>query len=71
MLKRYGVNRSMRKDISDRPKIGWIGSGKMGIPMRMKSLVCQFLGTMKAQGKGELDFFGLVKLLEEMAGIKA
>jgi len=48
----------------------------MGIPMRMKSLVmkslvCQFLGTMKAQGKGELDFFGLVKLLEEMAGIKA
>ena len=45
--------------------------GKMGIPMRMKSLVRQFLGTMKAQGKGELDFFGLVKLLEEMAGIKA
>jgi len=33
MLKRYGINRSMRKDISDRSKIGWIGSGKMGIPM--------------------------------------
>ena len=33
MLKRYGINRSMRKDISDRPKIGWIGLGKMGTPM--------------------------------------
>jgi len=33
VLKRYGINRSMRKDISDRPKIGWIGLGKMGTPM--------------------------------------
>jgi 3-hydroxyisobutyrate dehydrogenase-like beta-hydroxyacid dehydrogenase len=41
------------------------------VPMPITSLVRQFLGAMKAQGKGELDFFGLVKLLEEMAGIKA
>jgi hypothetical protein len=24
---------------------------------------------MKAQGKGELDFFGIVTLLEELAGL--
>ena len=41
------------------------------VPMPITSLVRQFLGAMKAQGKGELDFFGLVELLEEMAGIKA
>ena len=57
--------------MAEKQKIGWIGLGKMGVPMSMTSLVRQFLGTMKAQGKGELDFFGLVKLLEEMAGIKA
>jgi 3-hydroxyisobutyrate dehydrogenase-like beta-hydroxyacid dehydrogenase len=39
------------------------------VPMPITSLVRQFLGTMQAQGKGELDFFGLVTLLEEMAGI--
>ena len=41
------------------------------VSMPITSIVRQFLGPMKAQGKGELDFFGLVKLLEEMAGIKA
>ena len=41
------------------------------VPMPITSLVRQFLGTMKAQGKGELDFFGLITLLEDMAGIKA
>jgi len=57
--------------VAEKQKIGWIGLGKMGMPMPITSLVRQFPGTMKAQGKGELDFFGLVKLLEEMAGIKA
>jgi 3-hydroxyisobutyrate dehydrogenase-like beta-hydroxyacid dehydrogenase len=41
------------------------------VPMPITSLVRQFLGTMKAKGKGELDFFGLITLLEDMAGIKA
>jgi len=41
------------------------------VPMPITSLVRQFLGTMMAQGKGELDYFGLVKLLEEMTGINA
>ena len=40
------------------------------VPMPMTSLMRQFLGTMKATGKGELDFFGYVTLLEEMAGVK-
>ena len=40
------------------------------VPMPMTSMMRQFLGTMKATGKGELDFFGYVTLLEEMAGVK-
>jgi 3-hydroxyisobutyrate dehydrogenase-like beta-hydroxyacid dehydrogenase len=40
------------------------------VPMPMTSLMRQFLGTMKATGKGEMDFFGYVTLLEEMAGVK-
>jgi 3-hydroxyisobutyrate dehydrogenase-like beta-hydroxyacid dehydrogenase len=40
------------------------------VPMPMTSLMRQFLGTMRATGKGELDFFGYVTLLEEMAGLK-
>lgn len=41
------------------------------VPMPITSLVRQFLGAMQAQGKGELYFFGLITLLEDMAGIKA
>ncbi len=40
------------------------------VPMPLTSMTRQFLGTMKATGKGELDFFGYVTLLEEMAGLK-
>ena len=40
------------------------------VPMPLTSMTRQFLGTMKATGKGELDFFGYVTLLEEMAGMK-
>jgi len=43
----------------------------INVPMPVTSMVRQFLGTMKAQGKGELDFFALVGVLEELAGIKA
>jgi hypothetical protein len=32
--------------------------------------VRQLYGVMKAQGKGELDYFGLAALMEEMAGMK-
>jgi len=39
------------------------------VPMPITSLVRQFFGTMKAKGKGELDFFAYVTLLEELAGI--
>jgi len=41
------------------------------VPLPMTALVRQFLGAMKAKGKGELDFFSLVTLSEELAGIKA
>jgi 3-hydroxyisobutyrate dehydrogenase len=41
----------------------------MDIPMPLTALTRQFYGAMKATGKGELDYFGLVALMEEMAGI--
>jgi 3-hydroxyisobutyrate dehydrogenase-like beta-hydroxyacid dehydrogenase len=42
----------------------------MDIPMPLTALTRQLYGAMKATGKGELDYFGLVALMEEMAGIK-
>lgn len=41
------------------------------VPMPITALVRQFWGAMMAKGKGEQDFFSLVSLLEDMAGIKA
>ena len=41
----------------------------MDVPMPMTSLVRQLFGTMKARGKGELDFFAYVTLLEELTGL--
>lgn len=43
----------------------------LDVPMPITSLARQFFGAMKAKGKGELDFFGLVTLMEEMAGLKS
>jgi 3-hydroxyisobutyrate dehydrogenase-like beta-hydroxyacid dehydrogenase len=42
----------------------------MGVPMPITALARQFFGAMKARGKGDLDFFGLVTLMEELAGIE-
>ena len=39
------------------------------VPMPITALVRQFWTTMDATGKGELDFFAYVTLLEEMAGL--
>ena len=48
-----------------------LDTGKaMDLPMPLTSIVRQFYGTMKATGKGELDFFAFVKMLEELGGIK-
>ncbi|NQU59141.1 MAG: NAD(P)-dependent oxidoreductase [Rhodospirillales bacterium] len=41
-----------------------------GVPMPVTSLVRRFWGDMEASGKGEMDFFAYVTLLEEMAGIE-
>jgi 3-hydroxyisobutyrate dehydrogenase-like beta-hydroxyacid dehydrogenase len=41
------------------------------VPMPITALARQFFGAMKAKGKGNVDFFGLVTLLEEFAGIKS
>jgi 3-hydroxyisobutyrate dehydrogenase-like beta-hydroxyacid dehydrogenase len=43
----------------------------LSVPMPITSLARQFFGAMKARGKGELDFFGLVTLMEDLAGIKS
>ena len=40
------------------------------VPMPITALVRQFWGAMMAKGKGEQDFFSLVSLLEDMAGMK-
>jgi 3-hydroxyisobutyrate dehydrogenase-like beta-hydroxyacid dehydrogenase len=41
------------------------------VPMPMTALVRQFYEAMRAKGKGNFDFFGLVTILEELAGIKS
>ena len=41
------------------------------VPMPITAMTRQFLGAMKANGKGNFDFFGLVTLMEDLAGIKA
>lgn len=43
----------------------------MDIPMPITALTRQLYGAMKAMGKGGLDYFGLVALMEEIAGIKS
>lgn len=42
----------------------------VNVPMPITAMARQFFAAMKAKGKGGLDFFGLVTLLEELAGIK-
>ena len=43
---------------------------KLDIPMPLTAMVRQLYGAMKDTGKGELDYFGLLAQMEEMAGIK-
>lgn len=43
---------------------------ELGSPMPTVGLVRQFLGTLVATGRGELDYLALVLLMEELAGIK-
>ena len=38
------------------------------VPLPMTSMARQFYGSMKARGKGDLDFFAYVTQLEDMAG---
>lgn len=47
-----------------------LDTGKtMDIPMPLTALTRQLYGSMKATDKGNLDYFGLAALMEEMAGI--
>jgi 3-hydroxyisobutyrate dehydrogenase len=48
-----------------------LSTGKItNVPMPMTAIIRQFWSTMKATGKGENDFFSMVALMEELAGIK-
>ncbi len=48
-----------------------IEAGKSkNVPLPMTALIRQFWSTMMATGKGGNDFFGLVAIMEQMAGIK-
>ena len=42
----------------------------MDLPMPLVSLVSQYFKSMRATGKGDNDFFGLLEVWEEMGGIK-
>jgi len=44
---------------------------KMDIPMPLTALIRQLYGAMIASGRGELDYFGLLAQMEEIAGIKS
>jgi 3-hydroxyisobutyrate dehydrogenase-like beta-hydroxyacid dehydrogenase len=39
-------------------------------PMPITSVVRQLLGIMKAQGKGDIDFWQMLTLLEQLGGLK-
>lgn len=48
-----------------------LATGRLtNVPMPLTAIVRQFWGTMMATGKQDMDFFALVTLLEEMAGLK-
>jgi 3-hydroxyisobutyrate dehydrogenase-like beta-hydroxyacid dehydrogenase len=48
-----------------------LDTGKaMNTPLPITSVVRQFLGIMKARGKGEKDFWEILTLLEELGGLK-
>lgn len=42
----------------------------MDIPLPLTALTRQLYGAMKATGKGQLDYFGLVAVMEAMAGLE-
>lgn len=42
----------------------------LSVPMPITSTVSQFLGIMKATGRGELDAWSILFLMEELAGLK-
>lgn len=42
----------------------------LSVPMPITSIVSQFLGIMKATGRGELDAWSILFLMEELAGLK-
>jgi 3-hydroxyisobutyrate dehydrogenase-like beta-hydroxyacid dehydrogenase len=44
-------------------------SREMNVPMPVTAIVSEYWGTMMSQGKGDLDFFGLVTVVEGMAGL--
>jgi 3-hydroxyisobutyrate dehydrogenase len=41
------------------------------VPMPITALVRQLYGALKAKGKGDIDFFGMVTFMEDIAGIKS
>jgi 3-hydroxyisobutyrate dehydrogenase-like beta-hydroxyacid dehydrogenase len=43
---------------------------EMDMPMPLTSYVQQLYGAMKATGRAERDYFGLIELMEEMGGLK-
>jgi 3-hydroxyisobutyrate dehydrogenase-like beta-hydroxyacid dehydrogenase len=56
----------MAKDFDLALKAG----SEMGVAMPTIGLVRQFLAVLKSTGRGDLDFSGLILLMEDLAGIK-
>jgi 3-hydroxyisobutyrate dehydrogenase-like beta-hydroxyacid dehydrogenase len=44
-------------------------AGQLEVPMPLTAIVRQFMGAMTATGRGEEDFFAVLKLMEELAGV--
>ena len=56
----------MEKDIDYALEAG----KEIGVPMPLTSLVRQFLLAAEATGKGDLDYFSLLLLMEELSEAK-
>ena len=56
----------MAKDLD----LALAAAGQLQVPMPLAATVRQFMGAMIGTGRGEEDFFAVLKLMEELAGLK-
>ena len=57
----------MAKDLD----LALAAAGRLQMCMPLTATVRQFMGAMIGTGRGEEDFFAILKVMEELAGLKA